>query len=521
VTRSAWPVEETRLLAIAWEMWAAGQWLVPTLNGVVQPDAPLLFWLTHLGWAVFGVNEWWPRLLPALFGAGSLVLASRLTRLLWPQRLEPARYAPLLLLGTGFFAFALTWLAADMLATFFVLLGAHALAWRYRHRDHRVWMLFALALALGLLAAGWRVALFLLPPALLAPLWAREQPRPRWSEWYGDVRQAVLLALVLAGVWWGLLAQHAGWRVALDLWSAWPVVASGLFAHASPGWWYVALLPLLGLPWFPWPLLWLRLWHARPAPFDTGVRFCMLWALPALALLSLATLKQPAALLPALPAFVLAASRLLLDDEILHLRHDRLFATAAFPLIALGVLLAVFPRLPQVPYVPEFLYGLTPLAGVSVIVLGVALAWLPVPDTRRRVFNMAMIGALLTTLAVLFVGARFEREYDRAAVASAIARAQQEGRILAVVGPYQGEFHLAARLARPMMALTPDAAAPWLLRPGTLLVARADIWAPPPGSGATRAAGSSLGGVEWSAWEVPADARLPLLREGAPEPLAP
>jgi 4-amino-4-deoxy-L-arabinose transferase-like glycosyltransferase len=57
------PVDETRYLSVAWEMWLRHDWLVPHLNGSPYPDKPpLLFWGILLGWRVFGVNVWWPRL---------------------------------------------------------------------------------------------------------------------------------------------------------------------------------------------------------------------------------------------------------------------------------------------------------------------------------------------------------------------------------------------------------------------------------------------------------------------------
>src|SRR4030065_511374 len=51
VTRNVWPTDETRWLAIAWEMWARGDLLVPRLNGVPASVAPLFFWLGHPRWA--------------------------------------------------------------------------------------------------------------------------------------------------------------------------------------------------------------------------------------------------------------------------------------------------------------------------------------------------------------------------------------------------------------------------------------------------------------------------------------
>jgi len=63
------PVDETRYLAVAWEMWRDGNFIVPHLNGMTYSHKPpLLFWLMHLGWSIFGVNDWWPRLVAPLFG---------------------------------------------------------------------------------------------------------------------------------------------------------------------------------------------------------------------------------------------------------------------------------------------------------------------------------------------------------------------------------------------------------------------------------------------------------------------
>lgn len=94
------PVDETRYLSVAWEMWQRGDWLVPHLNG--QPyhhKPPLLFWLIQLGWHVLGVSEVWGRLVAPLFGLANLGLTVALGRRLWPQRPEVAQAAPWLLLG--------------------------------------------------------------------------------------------------------------------------------------------------------------------------------------------------------------------------------------------------------------------------------------------------------------------------------------------------------------------------------------------------------------------------------------
>ena len=74
LTRPLVPVDETRYAAVAWEMWQRGDFLVPYLNGEpYSHKPPMLFWLMHLGWAAFGINDWWPRLVAPLSGfAGPL-----------------------------------------------------------------------------------------------------------------------------------------------------------------------------------------------------------------------------------------------------------------------------------------------------------------------------------------------------------------------------------------------------------------------------------------------------------------
>ncbi|MCL4764140.1 MAG: glycosyltransferase family 39 protein, partial [Burkholderiales bacterium] len=49
-SRTAMPVDETRYLAVAWEMWTRGDFHVPHLNGAPYSHTPpLLFWLIHAG----------------------------------------------------------------------------------------------------------------------------------------------------------------------------------------------------------------------------------------------------------------------------------------------------------------------------------------------------------------------------------------------------------------------------------------------------------------------------------------
>ena len=51
LTRPLIPVDELRYAAVAWEMWARGDFLVPYLNGApYSHKPPLFFWIIHAGW---------------------------------------------------------------------------------------------------------------------------------------------------------------------------------------------------------------------------------------------------------------------------------------------------------------------------------------------------------------------------------------------------------------------------------------------------------------------------------------
>ena len=108
LTRPLVPIDETRYVSAAWEMWLRGDFLVPFKNGEpYSHKPPFMFWMFHAGWALFGVNDWWPRLVLPLFSAGALLLTFSLARRLWPQHVGLGGQATLVLVGALSDRFAL------------------------------------------------------------------------------------------------------------------------------------------------------------------------------------------------------------------------------------------------------------------------------------------------------------------------------------------------------------------------------------------------------------------------------
>ncbi len=169
------PIDETRYLAVAWEMWLRGDWLVPHLNGqVYSHKPPLLFWLINLGWSIFGVNEWWPRLLPGLFSLGNVILTIYLGRLLWPQRPQISQFAALILLSSSLWSLFTGAVMFDLLLTGFVLLGIIALTQAAKSAPQISltavsWL--GIAIGFGILTKGPIIFLPLLLVGFTAPWW--------------------------------------------------------------------------------------------------------------------------------------------------------------------------------------------------------------------------------------------------------------------------------------------------------------------------------------------------------------
>ena len=312
------PVDETRYLAVAWEMWREPSFLVPLLNGeTYSHKPPLLFWLMHLGWSVFGVNDWTPRLVAPLFGLGTLALTGALAARLWPDDARAARLAPAILFGCAFFALFTTLTMFDMILAFFAVLALLGLTIAAEGRLARGMLICGTAIGLGVLGKGPAILLHVLPAALAAPLWAPVLARarlPSWKRWYVGLLGAVALGAAI-GLAWAIPAAVAGGPAfAHELFvgqSAGRMVES--FAHKRPIWWYAAWLPVLLLPWTVWPALWKRLigkGNVARVRQDGGTRLALIWFAAAFAAFSFISGKQLHYLLPEFPALALIAARL-------------------------------------------------------------------------------------------------------------------------------------------------------------------------------------------------------------------
>jgi 4-amino-4-deoxy-L-arabinose transferase-like glycosyltransferase len=510
------PMFSTRTLAVAWEMWAHGHWLVPHINGDPYSEkAPLLFWMIHAGWAVFGVTDVWPRILEVVFGGVQLVLASVLAGRLFPTRPWVAKATPWLLMALAYaFLFGLQ-IMYEVLLVVWVLAALLCLTPTATRAQPR-WWLFGLMIGAGLLTKGPVMVVHVLFPFLLGPLW-NEWARQNKARWYGFGVLGLLLgfAILLA---WAIPAGESGgeaYRQRLFFTqTAGRVVdakVQDLQNHARPAWYYFLFLPVLLFPLSGWlrglvavpTTLFRRPWRAGTTaalvcagislllllasaagghfpgwaekilvvlvllplflalarqPLEPGLRFLVAWLLPTLLTFSLITGKQLYYVLPELAGVTMLVAASVAD---LRERHKALashYALGTWPL-SLGAFLLAIALFAMPSVVPSrfpdniWLVGMAPYARFFGVIFIVlgALLLLRGRGEMRRLAFAGLIGTV--ALNALFTLGLWYR-YDLTPASLFLGQADAAGRPIGNLGvSYNGQYHFAGRLMHPIARL--------------------------------------------------------------------
>jgi len=455
-TRPALPVDETRYLAVAWEMWQRGDFIVPHLNGeTYSHKPPLLFWVMNAGWAVFGVNDWWPPLVAPLFALACLFLTRAIAQKLWPERPLIADLSPIILLGAAFWTIFTTVTMFDMLVAACTLWGLLGLLMVWRDGNVKGWWILSLAIGLGVLAKGPVILLQILPVALLLPFWDREKRIKNRKQWYLNILLCVLGGAVIALAWAipaGIQGGEA-YRNAI-FWgqTAGRVVKS--FAHARPWWWYLAVIGPLLLPWVIWPTLWRGLFQKAEIIFkESQIRFCLLWFIPIFFAFSLISGKQLHYLLPIFPAFAFVLARIIDDEDFISTRTGR-FIPAGF-VMGVSILLITAPYLP-LRKLPDWVSILPTYWMVIPFLIATYIIIRPVLDNKSAVIGFSTLMGSFVVALHLALAPYLAQSFDLHAMGRTIKTMQNNGFDVAFVGKYHGTFQFLGRLDKPIAELATD-----------------------------------------------------------------
>ncbi|MEO8011125.1 MAG: glycosyltransferase family 39 protein [Dokdonella sp.] len=460
------PMYSTRTLGVAWEMWNSGQFIVPYSNGEpYSHKVPLLFWLIHVGWAIGGVGEVWPRLLQVIAGLGVILFARRLARVLWPQTTEVASLVPWIMTAFSYaFIFSLQ-IMYEVLLSLCVLAALNALIRRHVTQQPAFFW-FGLAIAAGLMTKGPVMLLHIAFPFLLGPLWHPWAAAHR-ARWYaqGTLALAGGFAVLVA---WALAAAEIGGEVYRNelffMQTAGRVVDS--FDHAQAWWWYLSMLPALMAPWILWPRAWRALTAVVMHERSIGMRFVACWVLPVFVAFSLISGKQAYYLLPEATAgaMVLAAGIARLRG-----RQTRAWRASGGWLLAALMFAMAFAlwRLPawvadgsvdSVWYVDLSLAS--PWFAALAAALGIVFASTPREDVAATRWIGGTAVAAMALVYALFAQTIWVR-FDLRPAAAHVAALETAGVPIAHYDLYHTQLQFLARLQRPMSVLFPDTIEAW------------------------------------------------------------
>ena len=313
--RDPWPADEPRFALIARDMVVTGEWLFPQVGGdLYQDKPPVFFWTIALGYMATGTLRF-AFLLPSLLaGIGTVLLVYDLGRRVWSR--ETGLAAALLLVSSVQLVIQARTAQIDMLLAFFTTAALYGIC---RHLfagpDWRAYAAGGFAAGVGVITKGTGF----LPLLMLLPFFALR--RLGFSGLWvgrGGARWWLAPATALGGIALWLLPMILAVAVSGDprlaayrdeiLFRQTVTRYASSWHHRAP-WYYfvVEVIPVFWLPitaLLPWLVpRWRDAWRQRDGRIWTLIG----WVALVVLFFSLSPGKRGVYVLPALPAFALAA----------------------------------------------------------------------------------------------------------------------------------------------------------------------------------------------------------------------
>lgn len=386
---------EPRYAEIVRVMFAKGEWIVPTVNGEIYTDKPILyFWIALIAAKIAGgVNEWVVRLPAALGGIGFVLATYYIGRELFSARVGAIAGV---VLATSFrVVWEARWAHIDSLFGCLFLLSVYfgSRALLRRGPPHEV-LLSYVFMALATLAKG---LIGVVLPGLLfvAFVLARRDWRLIGA---AKLPIGVPLFLVIATPWFYLVSEATGGKWLTDFIYIHHVQRYTAGAgHRQPFYYYFTTLPADFLPWtaFAIPAL-SRYRDYRRSWAEPPVQFCLLWFLSVFIFFSASDTKRDLYLLPLLPTLAFLVANFLDDLDRHGLIRSRFyfwFTAGFFAIVALSAL-----ALPAIAWFvrPDAVESLIPPS--VVLTIGGILAFVAIVSARPIAALVSVSALMLLTV---------------------------------------------------------------------------------------------------------------------------
>ncbi len=411
--------DEGRYAEVAREMLRSGDWLKPTLLGVGYLRKPILFyWLTAGSFQIFGLSEWSARLVPAFASLCGVAAVFWFCIRFFSRK--TALFACAILATNLMYLQVGRYLVIDAVFTLFILgalfsyyLGFHS------EKNRGFWYgVFYISLALAFLAKGF-IAIALAGAALGTYLIATRRVLKALGQRH--LFLGIPVFLFLAGPWYFLMEQREpGFLKFFFGHEHWLRFVSANFEHQEPWFYYLLLLPLLGLPWI---LFWRPMKQVfsrvRQSIEDPAI-FLGISIAAIVVFFSLSRSKMPTYLLPCLPmgAILLASgwSRWLESRPVLGVKEG--LVLVPFVLLGIGAMIGPSWVLEMHPnQFPEAIVSDLRILGGSLLA-GIVVCWRSIRRGGRERFFYALAATIgLASLLFSFVMETMNSQYTTKAFA--------------------------------------------------------------------------------------------------------
>ena len=301
-----------KYMQIAQHMQRTGNYMIPYYYGIYSDKPPLLFWLILAGWHVFGITKYWMQLLVMLFSMGIIMATIALAKRLWrDQRLTDL--VPYVLIGSLYFIWLAKQIRVDVILTFSVVSAWWALFAARQSKVRGYWLLYSLAVGLGLYTKGPVVFLFTLLPMVF--LVFDKSLQDRW-QLISKIAIYTLLSVCMLLLWAIPAALTVGVNFSKHMFFQQLINRQHSSKHHVEFAFYLWHLPIWFLPWvIYWPL-----WHGAKKAwqnhFDLGVKLCFAIIVPSLIVFSVFSEKLPHYVFPLYPIFALLFAKFIDSSQL-------------------------------------------------------------------------------------------------------------------------------------------------------------------------------------------------------------
>ena len=439
-TRDFWAPVEPRYGEIARVMFDRGEWIVPTVNGKLYTDKPILyFWLVLIASSLAGtVNEWTVRLPVAIGGVGFVLATYFFGREFFGRRI--GLLAALTLATSVRVIWEARWAHIDVIFCFFFVLSVYYAARAFLGRARRYEILLAYVF-MGLATLSKGLIGVVLPGLLLLSFMLIRR------DWRmipaAKLHLGIPVFLLVVAPWVYLVSSATGgkWLTDFIYVHHFQRYTAGV-GHRQPFYYYFKTLPV---DFLPWTIL------AIPAVFsyrryhglisDPAKLLLVLWFLVVFLFFSASDTKRELYLMPLLPVVALFIAHYVDDLAAGRLPQGALYRSVTLVFFALIVLEAL--ALPLVAWFlrPDVFWISVPAAAVLAATGGAAIWFVRRREPLKVVATASLMMILTVWCATIWILPYIERFKSRRFFSLEVNRIVPAGATIYVYDDTMNDFN--------------------------------------------------------------------------------